>query len=199
MSQAARKFSHISAADYLAQENDGNWRHEYVDGVIYAMAGASERHNLVRGNLAAILNNHLPETCKVFSAEMKLQFVRDTRERYYYPDVFVTCDPNDRDSHSRKTAVLVVEVLSDSTERVDRTEKFDTYTAIPTILEYGLLSQDAMELELFRRRTGWQREFYQRDNTVTLESVDLTISVSTLYRRISFEDPSLNPSITGLN
>jgi Uma2 family endonuclease len=193
MSQTARKFTHISATDYLAAENDGNWRHEFVDGVVFAMAGASDRHNLIRGNLAGVLNSHVPEESQVFSAEMKLQFVRDMKERYYYPDVFVTCDPSDRENHSRKTAVLVVEVLSASTERTDRTEKFDTYTAIPSVIEYGLLSQDAMELELFRRRTGWQREFYQRDNTVTFESVNLTISVSSLYRRVQFEEPSLNP------
>jgi hypothetical protein len=59
-------------------------------------------------------------------------------------------------------------------------------------LEYNLLSQDAIDLELFRRRTDWQREFYQRDNTVTLESVDLTLSVSRLYLDIEFEDPTLS-------
>jgi Uma2 family endonuclease len=121
---------------------------------------------------------------------MKLHYVRDNKERYYYPDVFVTCDLTDRDPYSRCTATLVVEVLANTTERIDRTEKFETYTSIPSVLEYGLLHQEAMELELFRRRSGWLREFYQRDNTVTLESVALTISVSQLYRRVAFEDPS---------
>lgn len=198
MSQTARKFSHVSSAEYLAQENDGNWRHEFVDGVVYAMADANDRHNRVRTNLATILDGHIPEECESFNAEMKLAYIREDKERYYYPDVFVTCDPSDRERYVRRTATLVVEVLSDSTERVDRTEKFEAYTSIPTVIEYGLLSQDAIELELFRRRTGWKREFYQRDNTVTFESVKLTISVSQLYRRVRFEDPSLDPGITGL-
>lgn len=198
MSQTARKFTHISVADYLAQENDGNWRHEFVDGAVYAMAGASDHHNIVRGNLFSALNTHVQQPCQAFSAEMKLQYVQNEKQRFYYPDVFVSCDSHDRERYVRKTAVLVVEVLSPATERIDRTEKFDVYTSIPTVLEYGLLSQEAIELELFRRRTGWKRELYQRDNTVTLDSVNLTISISQLYRNVVFEDPSLDPTITGL-
>ena len=194
MSLTARKHTRISAAEYLAAENDGTWRHEFINGVMFAMAGASERHNLIRSRLTATLLGHVAQGCRVFDAEMKLQIKDNADERYYYPDVFVSCDPSDRDPYSRNTAVLVVEVLSPSTERIDRFEKFEAYKCIPSLLEYGLLSQDAMELELFRRRTDWQREFYQRDNTVTFESVGLTINVSRLYRDVEFEDPTLSPS-----
>jgi len=188
VSQAARKFTLISAADYLAAENDGQWRHEFVNGAVYATAGASDRHNLVRGNIAARLLGHVAEDCQVFSAEMKLRIKNNTDERYYYPDVFVTCDPNDRERYTRDHAVLVIEVLSPSTERVDRTEKFEAYKRIQSLVEYALLSQDAVELELFRRRTNWQRELYQLDNTVTFESVGLTLNVSSLYRGVRFEE-----------
>jgi len=196
MSQTARKFTHVSAAEYLAAENDGSWRHEFVNGVVFAMAGASRWHNLIRSRLAATLLGHAAQGCRVFSAEMKLLIRDNNDERYYYPDVFVSCDPNDREPYSCSTAVLAVEVLSPSTERIDRTEKFEAYKRIPSLVEYGLLTQDAMELELFRRRTDWQREFYQRDNTVTFESVGLTINVSQLYRDIDFEDPTL-PATAG--
>jgi Uma2 family endonuclease len=192
MSLTARKVTRISAAEYLAAENDGTWRHEFIDGVMFATAGASERHNLIRSRLTATLLGRVAQGCRVFDAEMKLHIKDNADERYYYPDVFVSCDPNDRDPYSRNTAVLVVEVLSPSTERIDRFEKFEAYKQIPSLMEYGLLTQDAMELELFRRRTDWQREFYQRDNTVTFESVGLTINVSQLYRDIDFEDPSLS-------
>src|SRR5262249_44804222 len=111
-------------------------------------------------------------------------------ERYYYPNVFVSCDPSDRDPYSRNTAVLVVEGLSPSAERIDRFETFAAYKCIPSLLEYGLLAQDAIELGRFGRRTDWQRECYQRDNTVTFESVGLTIKVWQLYRDIEFEDPT---------
>lgn len=194
MSSSARRFTRVSAADYLLAENDGTWRHEFVNGAVYAMAGASANHNLISGTLYARLLEKVPPDCQVFNSEMKLRTKTNNDERYYYPDVFVSCDPNDRASHSRSSAVLVVEVLSPSTERIDRTEKFEAYREMPSLLEYGLLSQDGIELELFRRRTGWEREFYQRDNTFTLESVNLTLNVSALYRQITFEDPSLGPN-----
>jgi Uma2 family endonuclease len=189
MSLPARKLRRVSAAEYLAAENDGSWRHEFVNGVMFAMAGASRWHNLIRNRLAATLLGHLSEGCNVFGGEMKLQIRHNNDERYYYPDVFVSCDPNDRDLYSCSTAVLVVEVLSPSTERTDRFEKFEAYKSIPSLQEYGLFTQDAMEPELFRRRTDWQREFYQQDNTVTFESVGLTINVSSLYRGIDFDNP----------
>jgi Uma2 family endonuclease len=188
MSQTARKFTHISAAEYLAAENHGSWRHEFVDGVVYAMAGASRWHNLIRSRLAATLLAHVAQGGGAFSAEMKPQVEDNEDQRYYYPDVFVSCDSHDREPHWRSTAVLVVEVLSPSTERTDRTEKFEVYERIPSVLQYGLLAQDAMDLELFRRRTDWQREFYRRDNTVTFESVGLTLNVSQLYRDVEFEN-----------
>lgn len=190
MSLTARKLTRVSAAEYLTAENDGTWRHEFINGVMFAMAGASERHNLIRSRLTATLLGHVAQDCRVFDAEMKLHIKDNADERYYYPDVFVSCDPNDRDPYSRNTAVLVVEVLSPSTERIDRFEKFEAYKSIPSLLEYGLLTQDSIELELFRRRTDWQREFYQQDNTVTFESVGLTINVSSLYRGIDFDDPA---------
>jgi Uma2 family endonuclease len=190
MSLSAQKLARISAADYLAAENDGTWRHEFINGVMFAMAGASERHNAVRSRLTATLLGHVAKGCRVFDADMKLHIRDSTDERYYYPDVFVSCDPSDRDSYSRDTAVLVVEVLSPITERIDRFEKFEAHKSIPSLQEYGLLTQDAMELELFRRRTDRRREFYERDNTVTFESVGLTISVSSLYRDIDFDDPA---------
>lgn len=183
----ARKFTLISAANYLAADNDGAWRHEFVNGAVYAMAGASDRHNLIRGNLAAYLLDRVPDTCQVFSAEMKLQIKTNEQERYYYPDVFVACDPTDRDPYVRKFASLVIEVLSPGTERIDRAEKFQAYQANAAVLEYALLSQDAIELELFRRRTSWQREFYVQDNTVTFESVGVTTNVSTFYRRVGLD------------
>jgi Uma2 family endonuclease len=194
MSRTARKLRHvISAAEYLAAENDGTWRHEFVNGVMFAMAGASRWHNLIRTRLASTLLEHLSDGCSVFDGDMKLQIKNNNDERYYYPDVFVSCDPNDRDPYLCSTAVVVVEVLSPSTERIDRFEKFEAYKSIPSLQEYGLLTQDAIELELFRRRTDWQREFYQQDNTVTFESVGLTINVSSLYRGINFDDPAVVP------
>jgi Uma2 family endonuclease len=123
---------------------------------------------------------------------MKLRVATNNDLRFYYPDVFVTCDPTDRHQHTRERPVLIVEVLSPSTERIDRGEKFFACTQIPSLVEYGLLSQDQVELELFRRRTNWQREVYVRDNTVELESLKVIVMVSRLYERLGVrEDGSL--------
>lgn len=186
MSTVARKYTLLSAADYLAADNDGTWKHEFVDGAVYAMSGASENHNLIRGGIAGFLNDRVGDACRVFSEGMKLQIRTNDRERYYYPDVFVCCDPEDREPYFKSSATLVVEVLSPSTERVDRTEKFEAYASLPSVMEYALVSQTAVEMELFRRRTGWKREFYQQDNVVTFESVGLSVSLSIFYRRVVF-------------
>ena len=191
MSRTARRFTHISAAEYLAAENDGSWWHEFVNGVVFefvngvvfAMRGA---------NLAEVLHGHVAPSGRVFMAVVKLRLKSKDDERYYYPDVLVACDQNDWDPYC-SSALLVVEVLSPRIERIDRIEKFEAYRRMSTLMEYGLLTQDAMELELFRRRTDWRREFYQIDNTVTFESIGLTINVSQLYRDIDFDDPAPPP------
>ena len=189
MSLTARKFTHISAAEYLASDNDGQMRHEFIDGAVYAMSGASARHGLIRGNVFAFLMTKVPDTCQVFTAELKLQVKTNETERYYYPDVFVSCDETDRDPYFRTSAVLIVEILSPSTERLDRTEKFEAYKKSVALMEYVLLSQDAMELEIFRRRTSWQRELFLRDSIVTFESIGMSTNVETFYRRVSLETP----------
>jgi Uma2 family endonuclease len=186
MSQSARKFTYISVETYLAMENDGTWRNEFVNGVAYAMAGTSDRHNLISGSAFIKVAGIIKKPCQAFMADMKVRIKTNDDERYYYPDVFVSCLENDRASHHRDSPRLIVEVLSSSTERTDRTEKFEAYTSIPTLEEYVLVSQDAVELELFRRRTAWRREHYVVDNVVTLESIGLSVSVSTFFEQVDF-------------
>ena len=160
MNSGARAFKLISSEDYLSQENDGTWRHEFVNGAVYAMSGASDQHNLIVGGSEGLIAGLVGKPCQTFSKDMKVKISNNEDIRYYYPDVFVSCDPNDRAKHWRERPVLIVEVLSPSTERYDRAEKFEAYKSIPSLLEYGLLSQDQIELELFRRRTNWQREIF---------------------------------------
>ena len=176
----------MSAEDYLARENDGAWRHEFLDGAVFAMVGSSDRHNLVCGELYAALLAHLPPRCQPFSTDMKLHVRRGREERFYYPDVFVSCSATDRDRYTRAEPVFVAEVLSEATERIDRVEKFHAYTSIPSLEEYALLSQDEPKLELFRRRSGWEREVFGPDDAVTFESVALSIPLASLYRRVLF-------------
>lgn len=183
MAEAARAITLMSSEDYLAQENDGAWRHEFVNGVVYAMVGTSDRHNVIAGALYASLLGHLPQPCQVFMSDVKLQVRRDHDQRFYYPDVFVTCAPAPMGGHSREQPLLIAEVLSPGTERVDRGEKFEAYTALPSLEEYALIAQDRRRVELYRRRTGWQREVFGPEEVVVLESVALTLPLDALYRR----------------
>ena len=117
---------------------------------------------------------------------MKLRVIVETAECFYYPDVMVSCSEKDRASHFREQPLLLAEVLSDSTERTDRFEKFAVYKTIAGLQEYVLLAQDVPQVEVFRRRNAWQLETFFMHDTITLESVELTLPVAQLYRRVKF-------------
>jgi Uma2 family endonuclease len=189
MSELAHDIALMSAEDYLSAENEGAWRHEFVNGAVYAMVGSSDWHNVISVNLAAALSAALPERCQVFAADMKLRIRNELDERFYYPDVFVSCAASDRERYTREEPVFVAEVLSPHTERVDRGEKFEAYKRLPSLEEYAILSQDRVRLELFRRRAGWQREVFGLGSNVTFGSVDLTLPLVTLYRRTELYQP----------
>jgi len=169
---------------YLLGENDNSIgiRHEYVNGLIYAMAGASRNHNRTSGRMYARLLQHLQGTpCEPFQADMKVKVQNGDDVRFYYPDVQVTC-AEEEDRYFNEHPCLIVEVLSEATQRQDRTEKRLAYQTLPSLLEFVLLSQDSPYLELYRRRTEWQRECYVGTQEVTLESVGLILAVEELYQ-----------------
>lgn len=169
---------------YLLMENANasGSRHEYVNGLIYAMSGASRNHNRVTRRLITRLEQHLQGTaCEPFQSDMKVKVQMGDDIRFYYPDVHVTCS-EESENYYNEHPCLIVEVLSDSTQRTDRTEKRLAYQTIECLQEYVLLSQDSPYLELYRRRTGWQRECYAGSEDVMLESVRLTLVVDELYR-----------------
>lgn len=177
-----RSGSFISVDDYLFGEQDGQVRHEYVDGEVYAMVGASDRHGLIAGNLFAAIHVGLPEPCQAFVSDMKVRIRTDAKDIFYYPDILVTCDFKDRETYYREKPCLIVEVLSRSTERLDRFEKLMFYRELGSLEEYVLISQDYRQVEVFRRAEQWEPVVY-RKGEVTLRSVDLRITMDQLYRR----------------
>lgn len=186
MSQALRSPTRWTPAEYLRFEGSSSERHEFVDGVLYAMVGGTDRHNLIAGNLFIALGNHLPERCQAFEQSMKLRVMVDRAEYYYYPDVMVSCSDTDRAPLFRENPILLAEVISESSERSDRTDKFIVYRSIPELQEYVLIAQDVPQVEVFRRRNAWQVETFFMNDTITLESVQLTLPVTQLFRRVSF-------------
>lgn len=172
----------ISVDDYLSGEQNSEIRHEYVDGKVYAMVGASDRHGLITLNLGSALNLRLPEHCQAFTSDMKVRIRTDDKDIFYYPDILVSCDPRDRETYYREDPCLVIEVLSPNTARTDRFEKFLFYQQIDSLREYVLVSQDDRLVEVFRRSERWKVMTYV-EGDVTLDSVGLAVAMDEIYRR----------------
>lgn len=177
----------MSVAEYLAFEAQSPNKHEYAAGQVFAMAGASARHNRIALNIGARLHQACRSgPCEAFIADMRVQI----NEVIYYPDLMVCCDPNDRDPYLRMRPCLVVEVLSDSTERIDRGEKLYNYQCIPTLEAYLLVSQDQLRVDLYRRvGSVWQFTTYnQWEDQIILPCADVVLALSEIYERIGLDD-----------
>ncbi len=174
----------LSVEDYLAFEECSEVKHEYINGEIYAMAGASTRHNQIAGNLFARLLAHLRGSpCQVFFADVKLHLKELGAEIFYYPDLMVCCDPNDRDLYYRTRPCLIVEVLSSGTARVDQREKLFAYARLDSLQAYLLLEQDRIGATLHWREDGdWRwAEFSDPQAELTLPCAGLTVRLAELY------------------
>ena len=184
MPTAPRRYRTISADDYLAGDNDGQWRHEFIDGVVYPMPEFTADHNLLSGDILVRLAAKHEPRFDVFSGGFKLRIKNEKLDRFYYPDVFVTHRSVRDDAYFATDAVLVVEVLSPETERLDRTKKFEAYRQLPSMMEYALFSTDTVEVEMFRRRSGWKRELYLGPSIIQFETVEFATNVSNFYKRM---------------
>lgn len=174
----------LTIEEYLHGEADSPVRHEYLGGHIFAMAGASEEHNLIAGNLLALLRPHLRGTdCRVFMSDMKVQ-IQD--HIFYYPDLLVTCNPKDNQRYFKTQPNLIVEILSQSTESLDRREKLTNYQKLESLQEYILVSQDRIQVEVYRQDTpgNWTVQILEADTELTLESVGLTLTMAQIYEDV---------------
>ncbi len=176
------RLPHISVEDYLDNEKTAEVKHEYVAGRVFAMVGVSRTHNLVAGNLYAMLRDHVESgPCQVFVADVKVRV--EAVDAFYYPDVAVTCDPDDTDEYFLTRPCLIVEVLSPTTEATDRREKLLAYQTLPSLREYVLVDQREPHLEVFRREgSDWWRDTHAAGDRFTLSSVGLTLDVDAVYR-----------------
>lgn len=184
MTAALRMDKRLTEEEYFAFEARADVRHEYFDGLVFAMVGGTDRHNLIAGDFFTLLNMHLKPPCQVFEQAMRLRIQTERVLRHVYPDMMVSCSPDDRKPLYRQEPVLLAEVLSDSTEDFDRTDKALLYRSIPSLEEHVIVFQDIPKVELFRRRTAWQVETYRIADTFRLDSVSLDVPVAHLYRRV---------------
>ena len=177
----------FDAQAYLAWEAEQSTKHEYHDGEVFAMAGASDAHVTVAGNVYMALRNHLRGSpCSVFISDMKLRVEEDNA--FFYPDVFVTCADSDRgQSHSKSAPVLVVEVLTPATSAYDRGAKFAAYRKLPTLREYALIDPERLSLDLFRREGDskrWVLHPIEAGGHVEWASVGLQVPLEALYEDV---------------
>ncbi len=183
---AMRKYR-LGVEDYLAGERDGEVRHDYVGGEVYAMTGASDRHGLIAGAIHALLYQPARRKgCQLFVSDMKVRIRRAGEEVFYYPDLLLACDSDDRATYYRERPCLLVEVLSEGTERIDRREKLYAYTAIPSLSEYLLVAQDRRQIDIYRRTADdWERETLA-GGTFRLHCLDVEVSVDDVYADVEW-------------
>jgi Uma2 family endonuclease len=175
---------------FQLEENDPATRYEYSDGHVYAMAGGTANHDNIKSNMQRILWSLLRGSpCRVYSSDMKV-FISETR--YFHPDVIVTCDPRDRGTvQAIQSPRLVVEVLSPSTELIDRTWKLQNYRAHPTIEEYMLVDAKALKIEIYHKEnTKWIYDLFENNEEIPLNSLGVHFPLLDAYVDIEFENPA---------
>ena len=190
---ATPQSSYLTPEEYLQLEVNSDIKHEYIDGEVYAMAGATDTHITIALNMAIILRSHLRGSgCRVYISDMKVRI--EQKNRFYYPDVLVTCEDRDRENNTfKKFPNLIIEVLSDSTEAFDRGDKFADYRSLPSLEEYVLINTKKARIECFRRtKEGlWLLQFYElKDSQFELTSIDFIRKISDVYEEVEFNNQS---------
>jgi Uma2 family endonuclease len=182
----------MSGEDYLAFEEAAETKHEYDFGWVYAMAGASEEHNVISLNIAAELRAQLRgKPCRAYMADLKCKTAVAKSTNYYYPDVMVACDPTDKERYWRERPTVVFEVLSRSTRRLDE-HKFLTYQQNPALRFYLLVSQEKMFVRVMRRAgEEWlYEELRSSSDVLKLDAIGCELSLAQIYEGVTFAGPS---------
>ena len=187
-----QEYEPISEEEYQRLEAHSPIRHEYVRGEMFAMTAGTLRHNTIALNIASALRSHLRSTqCRVFINDVRVRV--EKAHSYYYPDLLVSCARGtqaiDLNAVTVDDPVLVIEVLSASTEATDRREQLLAYRTLASLSEYVLISQDEAHVEIHRRRVdlGWEKIEYSGPETVELTSIGLQIGMRDIYEGVPME------------
>lgn len=196
MSTASR-LTLISVEDYLAGELRATSKHEYVDGVVYAMAGALNVHNIIATNTLAALHARLRgQPCRPFNSGTKIRLRLPHQIRFYYPDLSVVCRPNPQNDSFQDEPVVLVEVLSESTRRVDEGEKRDAYLKLPSLAVYILLESESPAAIAWRRTPhGFVRETFDGQKAVVpLPEIGAELPLAEIYDGVGFSTVPVEPA-----
>lgn len=182
----------MTVAEYLEMERASEEKHEFLDGEIYLMSGASLKHNLIVTNTVSSLHSQLrSRPCVVFPSDMRVR-VRDNRY-YTYPDITVVCDPLQLEDGRQDTLLnptLIIEVLSPSSESYDRGKKFQHYRTLASLQEYVLISQDSARIERYLRQPNdeWLlADASGIESSIELASIQCVLSLAEVYEKITFD------------
>ncbi len=180
--------NNLTIKDYIEGEKVSQFRHELIDGEVYVMTGASDNHNKISGNIFSEIRSFLKQkntSCSSYINDMKVK----VQDNFFYPDVMVVCDQQDNENDYYKTRpVIIVEVLSPATRKTDKTLKRLAYQTLSSLQEYVLIEQDKAEIEVFTQQSGWQVSYYYPGDTITFESVAVTVLVEDIYYQVDNED-----------
>lgn len=186
---------YMAADDYLEWESHQETRHEYCGGEVFAMAGGTKNHDELAFNMRRLLIDTVEgDDCRMSGSDVKVMVKEGLFFRY--PDLSVSCDDRDEGSDTFYAfPKLIVEVLSDSTETVDRGDKFQEYIQIPTLEEYVLISTKRMQVECFRRGDGrmWLYFPYREGETVEIASMGVELPIEQLYRNVRLDTVEHRP------
>ena len=175
----------VSVDEYLEMEERSEIRHEYVGGVLYAMGGGSDHHNRIAGNIYISFSMKARESgCRVYIADMRFQI----DDVYYYPDVMVACEPPETENPVWRTnPCVVVEVLSPSTETIDRREKLLAYRSVASVQSYLIVHQDTQRVErYYRNESGqWARADHVRDGYIPIPCLETRLTLAEIYQGLT--------------
>ena len=186
---AAYKLGLVSVEDYLAGELRSVVKHEYQNGFIYAMAGTTNNHGVIAGNVFGNLFQKLRgKRCRPYNSDTKVRIRSFNQTRFYYPDISVPRDSNPREDLYQDAPVIVVEVLSRSTRRTDTGEKKEAYVTIPSLSAYLLVEPDESVVTVFRRQdVEFVREVYEgHDAVIPLPEIEAELALSDIYEDVTF-------------
>lgn len=175
----------IGVDEYLQGELIAETKHELIDGVVYAMVGTSGNHDRIVGNVYSEFRSHLKNLpCEPFGSDVKVR----VGSNFFYPDVIVDCHFDESEPYYTETPIIIVEVLSKTTRRNDKTVKLANYLKLPSLQEYVMIEQDYVDVEVLRRSEGWVSKHHYLGDDVTFEVIDLTLPVEVIYQRVHNED-----------
>lgn len=186
MASALRAEYFVSVEDYLAGERISQQKHEYLAGVVYAMAGTTINHDRIANNIIAALHAQLQgKPCEVFSSDVKVRIQRDAADFFYYPDATVDCSGAAGSSLYAGQPRVIVEITSPETERVDRGEKLRNYQSLPTLDVYAIFDQFHIAVSVYRRTPeGWVHEFLTEPaDLLDLPAIGCRIALAAAYER----------------